>query len=341
MEKKTVKRILIGIAAVVLFLLGRNFVYNYDAGSSSAEEEQAAESQAVSGPKVSEVFDAVKDKADSAVSSRTFEFEPLASLPEIGNGMLQVHFIDIGQGDATLLITGESSDPMTCLIDTGSFSEWDRLDAYLQRMRIQRLDILICTHPHEDHIGSADKIIEKYDPGKIYAIDKESDEECYSFFLQSLQKIGKKATYVSAGDELSFGKAQICFLSPLPGKEYEDLNDYSLVTKVVYDDISFLFMGDCEEPAELDLAKSGTDLRADVLRTGHHGSYSSSSSKFLSKVRPSVAVISVGEGNEFGHPHDVSLERLKKAGARIVRTDESGTVVAATGGKKILWYSER
>lgn len=244
---------------------------------------------------------------------------------------LEVHFLDVGQGDCTLIRCGEAS----MLIDAGVNGIGTKIQNYLQKQGVKELDYLVLTHPDADHIGSADVVITKFPIGSLFMSDYTKDNKTYERLMQAIDYKGLKSTTPRPGDSYALGDAQITFLSP--AVSYTDPNNASLALKVSLGENSFLFTGDCEEKAEQEMLKSGLDLSSEVYKVGHHGSKTSSCKDFLQAVAPSYGVISCGEGNDYGHPHAETLNNLRAMGVKLFRTDEQGTIVAEADGKEIKW----
>jgi len=180
-------------------------------------------------------------------------------------------------------------------------------------------------------------VTECFEIGTVYMPDAVSSSATYLDFLNSLKRHGVTVKKAKSGIEFSEGEVKVEFLGPV-SEEYEDLNNYSAVVKVTYGKNSFLFTGDAEELVETELLQSGADLKADVLKVGHHGSDSSSCDAFLAAVDPKFAVISCGKGNDYGHPHKEVLERLKKTDAEIFRTDINGDITLVSDGTEVNKY---
>ncbi len=234
----------------------------------------------------------------------------------------EVHFIDVGQGDSTLII----SDGMTILIDAGENDKGKVVVDY-----IKKIDMIMATHPHSDHIGGMDIVINEFEIGKI-VMPKIPDNivpttRTYTDFLTSIANKGLKITPAKVGAQFDFGKGLITILGPVGG--FESLNDTSLVAKFVYDDGKrFLFTGDMEKTAEkATLIQKNIDLKADVLKVAHHGSTTSTTKDFYKAVNPQYCVILVGDDNSYKHPSDKILERIKDNSAKIYRTDYQGSIV--------------
>jgi len=244
-------------------------------------------------------------------------------------GTLTVHFIDVGQADSTFieLPTGE-----TMLIDAGNNDDGTLVCNYIKDMGYSRIDYLIGTHPHEDHIGGLDDVIRAYDIGTIYMPKKEHTTKTFEDVLQAVKDKNLKINTAKAGVVIFADDNLTSEIVAPVNQNYDDLNNYSAVILLRYKDISFLFAGDAEKAAESAIT---ADINADVLKVGHHGSSTSTSPAFLKKVSPDYAVISVGADNNYGHPDSTVLNRLKTYGAEIYRTDELGTIVFSTDGREI------
>lgn len=254
--------------------------------------------------------------------------------PAPTTGPLKVHYIDVGQADSILI---QLPDAKNILIDGGNNADGPAVIRYLKDQGVSRLDYVIATHPHEDHIGGLDAIIDAFDIGKVYAPRVIHTSQTYEDFLRAVQGKGLKITEAKAGVSLDTGSdASAVFVAP-NGTDYEDLNNYSAVLKLNYKDTSFLFAGDAEAVSENEMLLAGYNLKADVLKVGHHGSDSSTTPEFLAAVSPKYAVISVGKDNDYGHPSPDVLTRLSAAGIEVFRTDEAGTVVTTSDGTKITF----
>lgn len=256
------------------------------------------------------------------------------------SGDITVHFIDVGQADCALIITPES----TVLIDSGERSTASAVISYIKRCGISRLDYVIGTHPHFDHIGAMSEILTSFEIGEFIMPEVAEDSipttVFYSTLLDVIENESINAVYSETGRAISLCEgAELRILGPL-GDGYSDLNDYSIVAKLVCGEISFLFTGDMEKLAEAELLQSGADLDADILKVGHHGSSSSSGREFIAAVNPSFAVISVGIENSYGHPSQSVLDRLKSFGCKILSTSDCGNIVFATDGISVSYAAE-
>ncbi|EJU24513.1 metallo-beta-lactamase domain protein [Peptoanaerobacter stomatis] len=250
---------------------------------------------------------------------------------------LQVHFIDVGQGDSTLIIT---PDKKTVLIDAGDEQHSSRTTGYIKSQGIDKLDLVIATHPDADHIGGMDKVIKNFDIGMFSMPLVSKDTKQYKEIKKELKNKKLKNKPLYTGDGLSIGKdVKLQILSPQKNKTYSDTNEYSIVARLLYKEVSFLFMADATMENEIAIINDFDDIRADVLKLGHHGSSTSTSDYFLGKVNPSIGVISCGKNNKYGHPHKEVMNLLEKYNIMIFRTDEQGSIVLYSDGYKI--YSRR
>ena len=249
-------------------------------------------------------------------------------------GTLEVHFIDVGQGDSIFLTQGEHH----MLIDAGENDCGTKVQAYLQANNVSTLDYVVGTHPDSDHIGGMDVILYKFQCENVLMPDFSKDTKTYEDVITTASQKGYTITNPVAGENFYLGDAAVTVLAPAKGADYgDDANNYSIALKVTYKDTSFVFTGDCEEEAEEDIVAAGMDLQADVMKAGHHGSNTSNTIELLQAVAPKSVVISCGEDNEYGHPRAEVLNNLRAMGIQVYRTDEQGTIVAVSDGKDITW----
>ena len=254
--------------------------------------------------------------------------------PEV-DGYLTVHYIDVGQADCMLLISGET----TILIDGGNTGDGNLVLNYMQRYGVDELDLMINTHPHGDHLGGLPTVLASTPTDAIWCSTDNYDSSTFDRFLYQADKQNVKVEVPDPGTVYTADGLTLTVLGPL-GDNYKDLNDTSLVVMVEFGNRKFLFTGDMETLAENELLDADVDLKADVLKVGHHGSYSSTSSLFLQEVDPDYAIISCGRNNSYGHPHDAPLSRLEKAEVSLYRTDLMGTVVISTDGNTLALFWE-
>ncbi len=249
----------------------------------------------------------------------------LAEKTEEVKASLSVHFIDVGQGDSALIKSGDFS----VLIDGGERDKSEKLINYLRNQGITKIDCIVASHPHSDHIGGLIKVMRTFEIGSVI-MPKLSAENIpttnvYEDFLSALQKSGASVLAANPGDAYEFGDIKFSVLSPL--EDDSELNNMSVVFKLNYEDKSVLFVADIENAAENRLLDSGADLSADILKVAHHGSSTSSSKEFLSAVSPEYAVICCGDGNSYNHPNGNTLKTLKNLNIKTYRTDYNGDIV--------------
>ncbi len=246
---------------------------------------------------------------------------------------LTIHFLDVGQGDSIFI---QFPNGETALIDGGTRKSSEKVVKYLKELNIHKIDYLIATHPHEDHIGGLPEVIRNFEIGKVYMPNKTANTVIFEELLREIKAKGLKINIAKGGDSI-IDESNIKFLILAPNREdYENTNDFSIVTKIEYLNTSFLMTGDAEKSAEEDMLKAGYNLKADVLKVAHHGSNSSTTIDFLKKVKPDYSIISVGKDNSYGHPHEEVLDRIKYIGSEILRTDELGYIVFSSNGKELF-----
>jgi len=258
---------------------------------------------------------------------------------ESENKYLNVHFIDVGQGDCTLIKTESSS----VLIDAGNDINGDSISRYLLSHNVKSLDYLVITHPHSDHYGGAIRLLDFIEVKSVLMPDISEtlyqDEDDFILLVKKLNELKVPFIAARAGDKYEIGDADITVLTS-PEKS-DSLNDMSAVLRLVYGETSFLFMGDAESDVEERLVNSDADINCDVLKVGHHGSSKSSTKDFLKKANPLIAVISCGYENEYGHPGEDVLYRLKKNNTSVLRTDLNGNIVIGSDGEKLYCSFEK
>lgn len=254
----------------------------------------------------------------------------LSSTPVIPDGELQVCFIDVGNADSILIRQGE----VNALIDAGERGDGDDILSYLSAQGVRKLDLVIATHPHADHIGGMADVINAIPIDKfVMSFMPEDETPTTATYLSMLEALDEKSVPVEEaipGKAYTLGTAQLTVLAPL--FESNEANNVSVVTRLTFGERSFLFMGDAETEVEKELLLSGRVLSADVIKVGHHGSDTSSSQAFLTRVDPDYAIIPCGKGNSYGHPHDEVLTRLSKMGVTVYRSDVNGHISFTTDG---------
>lgn len=267
--------------------------------------------------------------------------------PKAGSG-LEIKVLNVGQGDAVLIKTGQQ----TVLIDTSDIDERSKLRNELKKAGVSQIDKLIITHPHADHLGGAAVVFKDFKVLAVYDNGLSAKPKFYIDYLKEIKKQKIAYKQLSAGDVLDFGNG-VAYSVLSPSKEFinggaknkngkVDYNGSSVVGRLTFGNFAMMLTGDVEKGGEaMIVKKSGVNLKCQVLKAGHHGSKSSSSEKFLKAVAPEVVVISCGAGNDYGHPHEPVIERYKKHGIKIYRTDEQGTVTIVSDGKTYSIKGER
>ena len=247
----------------------------------------------------------------------------------VSESFLKVHVIDVGQADSIFI---ELPNQETMLIDAGNNSDDDIVVDYIKNLKYDKIDYVIGTHPHEDHIGGLDTVINTFNIQNIYMPKVQHDTKTFKDVLLAVQNKNLKIKTAKAGvNIINSNELKIDIIAPV-NSDYDSLNNYSAVVKITYKDRSFLFMGDAEKLSEEEIT---ANVKADVIKIGHHGSKSSTSNKFLSKVSPSFAFITVGKDNDYGHPHDEVINLLNKSSIKVYRTDISGTIIIKSDGYNI------
>jgi competence protein ComEC len=254
------------------------------------------------------------------------------------DGKLSVYFLDVGQGDSSLIIFGDT----TILIDAGETDMGDRVVDDLKALGVTRIDLLVATHPHSDHIGGMQKVLDHFPVGQVLDSGMPHGSTLYERFLDTIDKKNIPYKVAVQGDTIDLDPAlRIVVLSP-PGQRFgDDLNTNSIVLRISYGTINFLFTGDAGGEAESALVKSGYALDAEILKVGHHGSLHSSSLAFIARVHPETAIISLGQDNPYGHPHQQAVDSLTGAGAIIYRTDHAGTILVRSDGTSYAVKAEK
>ncbi len=262
-----------------------------------------------------------------------------AVLPQAGK--LTVAVLDVGQGDSIFL---QSPSGKTMLIDAGDSSAANDIAEYLNLAGVTKIDVLVATHPHADHIGSMRSIVKNYDIGTIYMPKVSHTSATYKKLLEAISDKGKKIKTARGGKdkEIPFDDGvTVRILAPI-SKEYDEMNNYSVVLRVDYGNSSFLLTGDAEKLSEEEMLQAYPELlKADVLKVGHHGSSTSTSADFLAAVAPEYAAISCGQDNSYEHPNPNTVAALVNAGIPCYRTDLFGTIAFFTDGKTIEAVTEK
>ena len=242
-------------------------------------------------------------------------------------GNLSVSFIDVGQADSVLIRNGNYN----MLIDAGNNEDGEKLVNYFKSLGIEEFTYVFATHPHEDHIGGMDDIINNFKIDNYYMSNKLSTTKTFTDVLDALDGRNLKYTVPNKGDTLKLGDANIKVI--YPGDDKSNINDSSIVLKIIYGKNSFLLTGDATSNVERKIYNE--DIKSDVLKVAHHGSSYSSTDVFLDRVKPYYAVISAGKNNIYNHPSNKTLEKLNKRNIKVYRTDLDGTIVFISDGDNL------
>ncbi len=273
------------------------------------------------------IFDSGEFTVDSILENQDIT-EDVSQTNAI-NKDFSVHYIDVGQGDSTLI----TCDGKAMLIDAGDNEHGQTVVDYLKINNINKLDVVVGTHPDADHIGGLDDVIEQIECDKIYLSQKESDSKTFSDLMSAIEKTKHTYQTLKVNDTFKIGNAKISVVGPV--KEYEDNNNNSIALLLEYSERRFLFMGDTETEGETDICNANIDIRADVLKCGHHGSSTSSTRNFVQRVNPQYVVISCGTNNKYEHPHNETLQLFREYGLHMFRTDIQGTIILSVSNNQI------
>ncbi|SCJ97008.1 ComEC family competence protein [uncultured Clostridium sp.] len=247
--------------------------------------------------------------------------------------LMEIHYIDVGQGDAILVQVNDKN----LLIDSGPKESSSNLFNYLHSLNINKLDYVIATHPHEDHIGNMYSVIKKFDIGEFFAPKVTHSSKSFERMVESLISKNKKinvfdtnTTSINLGENI-----YISTYSPSKKDYGNNLNLYSTVFRIQYGNTSFLFTGDAEKNNEDEILNSYSSIRSNVLKIAHHGSSTSTSQAFLEAVNPEITIISVGSDNSYNHPNSKILNLLNSIGTKVYRTDKDSTIILISDGTNI------
>lgn len=253
---------------------------------------------------------------------------PIAAIADI-----EIHFLDVGQGDCAIVLC----DNEAMVIDGGPYDSSSFVYSYIRNtLKLRHIDYMICTHPHLDHVYGLSSVLNAAVVDLAMSPVLEWDSKSFSYMKKYAEKQGTPIVVPQEGDTFMLGGALVTVLHCWPEAiDYGRTNDSSIVLRIEYGNRSFLFTGDAEDWSEYMMIDAGVNLKADVLKVGHHGSDSSCTNEFLAKVQPEYAIISVGTGNDYGHPDEHTINRLKQSGTQVFRTDINGTVIVKSDGESI------
>ncbi len=253
--------------------------------------------------------------------------------PDPAEDEMTMHFIDVGQADATLLVSQNEA----MLIDAGNRDDAGIIVGYLRDMGVEKLRYIVFTHPHEDHIGAGDAVISAFDVDKVF-MGGGYDDGIAGSLKRTIEAREIPICDPEPGYHIMLGECSVEFLGPYGMSD--DENDNSLCLRITHGETSILFTGDAGSGRESEMIERGMDLESDILHAAHHGSSSSNSYYFLRQVNPKYVVISCGADNIYGHPHEETMSRLSDLGAEVFRTDEMGTVTATDDGSETIFSCE-
>lgn len=331
MNRKRIATVLMSFV-MALGIVGNTSGCSRSTSSSSVMENSSVSAESAVSSEVAASSTSESSSAPTPVSSAAESVTETAAAPSSGAKM-KVNYLDVGQGDSEFI---ELPNKQTMLIDAGNPENGSGIVSYITSRGYHKIDYLIATHPHSDHIGGMATVVDSLDIGTIYMPRTSSSDTpttaVYKKLLTSIQNKGLKINTAKSGVTiLNTGNLSAKMLAP-NGTGYGDLNQYSAVIMLTYGKNKFLFMGDAGNVSESQIT---ADVKADVLKVGHHGSKTATGQEFLNKVHPKQAVIEVGAGNKYGHPTQQTLSRLKAIGASVYRTDQCGTIIFSSDANTI------
>lgn len=312
-------------------LTGCSFSHDKDTSSPEIEESDILQSSDSLSDDFEGLPDDFQDMVLGTLTNRGSGARRLGGNAE--DGTLEVHYLDIGQGDAILIKQGNSA----MLIDAGNNSKGTQVWSYLLSQKVERLDYAIGTHPDADHVGGLDVVLYKIDCDMVFLPECKKDTKTYEELLQTVGERGQQVAVPKLGQTYALGAAKFQILTDTKKNYGDNTNNFSLAIRVTFGNNTFLFTGDAETEAEQDMLESGLVLNADVYKAAHHGADTANTEAFLTAVAPEYCVISCGQDNTYGHPRAGFLNNLRSMGVKVFRTDEQGTIVAVSDGENITF----
>lgn len=283
-----------------------------------------------------EVMVSLKTVADSLDCSVIWRGEDRIASISSEKKLMKIHFIDCGHADSAFV---EFSDGKCMLIDAAVKSFEESLENFISKKGYYHIDYVVATHPHSDHIGGMSHIIKKFTIGAFYTSNVINNTWIFENLMDTLEEKGYKINLISQGDTIPVNSCEVRVLSP-EKRQYLRMNNYSAVLKLAYNKVSAVLCADAEADSEREIMQNESNLKTDVMKVGHHGSFTSTTTGFLKALQPRDAIISVGKDNGYGYPSRNIINRLKKKGIRIHRTDEDGTITMVTDGYIHIIVSE-
>ncbi len=302
-----------------------NVIYQQQETDEVPEEDKSSMTE----EELEEDLENLTDKEDENINN-----EMINNTDIVENNLIKIHYIDVGQGDSIFI---ELPNKKTMLIDAGESSKGKIASSYISNLGYYKIDYIVGTHPHTDHIGGLAHIINSFDIGNIYMPKAVSTSKTYENLLNTISQKGLKITTARAGVNIA-SESNLNINIVAPNREYSDLNNSSAVVKITYGNRKFLFMGDAETKSENDII---SDVSADVIKVGHHGSDTSSGQSFVNKVNPKYAIIMVGNNNQYNHPYQIIIDRWINSGAKVYRTDINGNIIVISDGNLLDINSSR
>lgn len=257
--------------------------------------------------------------------------------PANENTLLEVHVLDLGQADSIIIRCGEHA----MLVDAGEYQTGAKVVDYIKSLGIGRFDYVIATHPHSDHIGAMRLIPRNFTVGEFFMPEKEHTTNAFVKMLDEIEEKNIRLTFPAPGDKITLGDAEITFLSPAPGMEFEDMNDCSIAFIIDFGNVSAVFTGDMGVKPEKMILEAGYDIDCDIVKIGHHGSKTASSREFIEAMSPEYGIITVEKNAKSNLPAKTIVNRYKEYGVKLYRTDLNGTIVIKTDGNDIRFKTER